>query len=282
MLPTYSEEGKSAFQSVAQNAYKLFVYFEDADSELLYEAILQRLGIVLNDVRIICLSGKRSLLDQQSAESTSQSSKSLYILDKDFDDLLGLCVPKANVHYLERYSIENFFLELEALLKVVIEEHPRSKNLIELGADLTGYITPILPQMRRLSSLFLLAQEFSLPILNTSEPIQRWTLDSKPWELSSAKIDIFQDDVSALLILNGHVKNEAQLEGLLSTRLVKIDSARDIPGKQLVDLVRLYLAKKTGIRSLQRESFCYRLATKCTFESLVPLRKLLNTRLAIT
>lgn len=281
MLPVYSNEGKAALPVLARNAYKIFVYFEDEGEESLYEKIIERLGFNLSDVRVICLKGKGSLLAQRELiASLPSKDNTFYVLDKDFDDLLDLKVVCENIYYLERYSIENYFIEHEALVEIASEEKPKQKNVLAAALDLSAYTATEFRKMERLVSLYLIAQEFNLPIANSSESIQVRATDLKPWLLCENKIELYANEISALLILTGSVKTESELNELFLSRHRKINVTYDAPGKQLVDLLRFFIFHKIGSRHPSKESFCYRLATKCKFNSLIPLQVALKNRVA--
>lgn len=281
MLPTYSDDAKAALPVIARTAYKLFVYFEDKDSEPLYETIIEKLGFSLSEIRVICLQGKKSLLAQREASARlSGKDNTFYVLDKDFDDLLNCKVLHHNVHYLDRYSIENYFLENNALQEVASEEKPKSKSVIVERLNLNNYVSEQLSKLIKLAGLYVLAQEFSLSIANASEAIQIRALDSQPWTLCEHKIEAYSEEIAALLIMNGVVTTEEELSELLFSRLALIDGVADVPGKQLIDLVRFYIFHKIDIRHISRESFCFRLAKKCNFDSLNPLRLALNQKVA--
>lgn len=277
MLPAYSETAKRALPAVTKSAYKLFVFFEDADAEYLYEEILEKLGIDISDIRVLCLTGKDSLLAHRSAkENKSIQKKTLYVLDKDLDDLLLTQVAFFNVFYLDRYSIENYFLEEAALLRLALEEKPKLGGSLSATLAFEDYFGSIRTASARLASLYFLAQKFSLPIENTSEPIQRRTVSGSPWLLCAKKVEEYADDISSLLAISGCAKDEAHLLSLLSDALSTIDPTRDMPGKQLVDLIRPYLGHMLQVRGIAKDSFCYRLARLCDFHTLHSLKAAIN------
>jgi hypothetical protein len=268
MIPQYSEDGKTAIPAVAGTAYDLFVFFEDTGAEDLYEGILEKLGVNLTEVRVVCLSGKSSLLAHREQTDPLLRRKILYVVDKDFDDLLGELQRFKDVYYLERYSIENYLLEDTALLELANEERPKWRRTNEGRINLPQFVAAILPTMSNLAGLYLIAQEFNLPISNTSEPMPRRSEDRRPWIPCALKIADYHNEIASLLAMSGAVRSEAELDTLVASRIARIRGLLDIPGKQLVDLFRNHISNQLGIRAMDTDSFCYRLASKCRFDAL--------------
>lgn len=272
MIPSYSESAKAAIPVLMNSAYSAFLFFEDSGAEIFYEEIVKKLLPNPRNVRIICLSGKESLINHcNDPNNKSTKKKSLYILDKDFDDLLNKRIQDNCLFYLEKYSIENFILEESAVLLVIQEEKPRLQNVVE-SLDWNGFFNLNLPFLLELSSLYLISQKFSLGITSCSEPIQRYTVDGQSWLLCAKKISRYREDIEALLLLNGFVSTEAEIQDILTDGRQQISDLANVPGKQIVDLSRLYIGNRFELRGLSRESFCYRLAKSCSFNSLRSLR----------
>lgn len=273
MIPTYSESAKLALPFLTKSAYKAFLFFEDENSENFYEEIVKQITPDFRSFRVICLKGKDSLLDHSSdPENFILKNKSIYILDKDFDNFLMKIQDDDNLHYLTRYSIENFLLEENAIEKIIIEEKPKQKHNIKKLLQLNNYLSQIEIPLTKLTGLYLIAQEFSLGIPSCKLPIQRFAKNDQPWILCEEKINIYREDISALLILNGVVRTEEELHKIINNRCEKFTSLRDIPGKQIIDLIRNYIGHVFEMRALSRDSFSYRLAISCSFDSLNDLR----------
>lgn len=278
MKPTYSAEGKNALPFVTFKSYDLFVYFEDEGAEGFYEEVLTRLGVDKSRARVVCLSGKASLLDHRShPKNRKLQSKILYVLDKDFDDFLGTMITADNIFYLPRYSIENFLLDPEAILDLVREEKPRHENPAQL-LKIQEYLESQRDLLTHLTVLYLLAQEHRLPIPNTSEPIQRRARDRQPWFLCAEKIAQYQQDLEALLMMLGQITNEAGMQQLMAGRKACVLMERDSPGKQLLDLIRFHLGNVASVRGISEDSFSYRLARKSKLEDLRGLRGAIERR----
>lgn len=274
MIPAYSEAAKAAIPLLTQRAYKAFLFFEDENSENFYEEITKKITDDHRNIRVICLKGKGSIIEHCLDEVNSKTkNKTIYILDKDFDDLTGTQITDDSVFYLDRYSIENFLFELNAIKRIALEEDPKPKNPTDVAAITENHLQNQCSLFFKLSSLFLINEIYSLGIKSCSEPVQRFTLNDRPWILCSEKINDYKEDISAALILNGIATCENTLTTILSQSEEKIHNYCHVPGKQVLDSLRFFLNHTLNIRIPSRESFAFRLASHCKFETLDNLRE---------
>lgn len=282
MIPTYSEAAKAAIPSLTNTAYKAFIFFEDENSENFYEEIAKKITTHHKSVRIVCLKGKDSLIEHcLDIDNSKTKNKTIYVLDKDFDDLTGTKVIDDSIHYLEKYSIENYLLEINAVSRIVLEEKPKTNRTTGTGDIANTHLIHQSASFFRLSSLFLINEIYSLGIKSCSEPIQKFSLDKKPWQLCEDKIDAYAEEISIALILNGYADSEEDLSEILTRNEAKISNLCHTPGKHILDNVRFYLNHKYEIRIPSRESFAFRLASLCSLESLNALRSKLDSILLI-
>ena len=125
-LPTRSADGLAALDVFYSEFNEINFYVEDADQENLYEVILRRLFPGVKVDRIFPLGGKDAVLRHASSSANENlPAFRAYILDKDFDDLLEKKVTRPNVFYLDRFCIENYLLDENAFVEIVIESLPR-------------------------------------------------------------------------------------------------------------------------------------------------------------
>lgn len=273
MIPTYSEAAKAAIPQLTRSAYKAFLFFEDENSENFYEEITRKITNEHRNVRVICLKGKKSLIEHcfDPANSTTKN-KTIYILDKDFDDLLKTQIIDDSIFYLNQYSIENYLLESNAIKRIALEEDPKSKSITDSAALTESHLQSQSALFLKLSSLFLINQTYSLGIKSCSEPVQRFALGNKPWLLCPKKINDYEDEIVATLILSGIAASEEDLTDIISRHEEMICDYCHVPGKHVLDSVRFLLSHTLKIRTPSRESFAFRLAAHCKLETLDNLR----------
>ena len=118
-------------------SYKLFsdyneihVFVEDEGFENLYKCMLKRFGFRIEN--IFSKNGKESILD---SSRKCVDPKCVYIIDRDWEDLLPAVASSANANNLvklKRHSIENYLIDYESFIGVLIAEHPKRDLYSEL------------------------------------------------------------------------------------------------------------------------------------------------------
>lgn len=122
-FPEYSDEARDVLDLFVWDNVSTIFYFEDSDHEAVYERLLERLIPNLRKFAVVCLGGKSKVISK-AKEPRSQGRISIFIVDKDFDDLLDLVENVDCLYYLEKHCLENYFLDIGALMAVCIEEKP--------------------------------------------------------------------------------------------------------------------------------------------------------------
>lgn len=110
-IPTYSEAGLDVIDAFYQDYVAAIFFFEDEHHESVYERILLRLIPTLRSFQVICLGGKTKII-AKAKEARPLGAKWLFVLDKDFDDLLGSVFSHKDVYYLRAFSLENYLIDL--------------------------------------------------------------------------------------------------------------------------------------------------------------------------
>ncbi len=147
--------------SYSGQSYKLFedyndihVFVEDSDFENLYETIFKRCGSNIN--KVFSKNGKISILD---TAASCNDHKCIYLLDRDWDDILGNIPNLKNVVVLDRHSIENYLINYEGFKSIVMCEFPKTDiRLILSEADLQQIIHVTSDKLRPLFECFVALQ----------------------------------------------------------------------------------------------------------------------------
>ncbi len=119
MIPertTYSGESYKLYDDYND----IHIFVEDAGFENLYKVLLKKNGVRVEN--IFSKNGKESVL--KAAESCLDT-KCVFIVDKDWDDLLDIASALKNVVVLRMYSIENYLIDHNAFSGVVLGESPK-------------------------------------------------------------------------------------------------------------------------------------------------------------
>ena len=129
--------------------------------EELYYIIVKKLFPEIEFNRIFTLNGKVSVIEK--AEKSKKKRNRVFIIDKDFDDLLGIMrTDLPNLFYLTRYSIENFYFEDNSILMLIISQMP-SVRRYELKYNYKFIVNEIIRKLKYLSCYFYIAHKNRIP-----------------------------------------------------------------------------------------------------------------------
>lgn len=164
------QEGISTYSTAALAARDIFYehfndvnfYVEDRDQENLYHEIIGRLFPRLKLEQVFSLDGKQNVLAHcTDLQNRSRANRSVYILDKDFDDLLGIMVKRPNLIYLDKYCIENFLLEELAIIQIALEAEPRKHpGQVKRNLDYGNFISAALRCLYACFNYFLQSRKW--------------------------------------------------------------------------------------------------------------------------
>jgi hypothetical protein len=246
-------------------------YVEDDEQENLYWEILRKLFRGVKIARIFPLGGKPAVL-QHAASAANQCIKCFraYIVDRDFDHLLGKQFVHPNVFYLDRFCVESHLLEPSALVELVIENHPRRRRAdVEVELSLDSQIPSFYSCLRPLFTLFLCAQSLNLGVRNCSSPPEAFCEPRRLWQLKGSAIISYKGELIAAAGAIGLSPDEFQSHcDLASSRASTVSDYELVCGKFVAAMLFHYVKSKYRLGSMTFESFAYRLAKNCTLRSM--------------
>ncbi|WP_303678101.1 DUF4435 domain-containing protein [Dehalococcoides mccartyi] len=273
----YSEEAKKALPLFYSRYNDIDIFVEDERDESFYTELIKKItNNKLKVSRIFGLGGKENLLkDLQNKINSSSLSKQFYIADGDFDIILNRAFPNTDrLHVLNAYCIENFLLEEDAICSVVQEDKPNKtfeqwKSKLEFPIWLRESIELLSP----LFAFFLLTQKLNLEIKNVGTDLSIFIDNSSKFLLDKEKINLWiKDKYSAQSNLNAEYLDKLLTSCMLDLGADWVARKNNICAKKyLLPLLRIYVTKKGG-KSIDYDSFRFRLAKNCYFNSLEPLR----------
>ncbi len=203
-----------------------------------------------------------------------KSRLEFYLVDGDFDELIGRSCPVDNQFYrLKQYDIESFLLEEKALVSLAEEESPRKrKKLHKKELQVCSWKIGVVDSSARLIACAALLQEIG-------ERQTKLSLNADRYRMGD---DIFPDKSIIDLEINRVSKEQSavspeEFHARLDEMICRLgqshsDRLRWISGKRmLIPLAMRLLRKQTG-SNLERESLCFRLAKFCEFPGLTELR----------
>lgn len=236
-------------------------YVEDLDQENFYFQILKKLFPLIKFEKIFPLNGKDNV-KRESSLNVNVKNK-IYIVDLDFDEILGWKVNNPNLFYLKRYSIENYLIDKKAIYEIIREKKPSLKNSeIETHLDYDDLISKSCECLVELTILFLIIQKHSLGLsYQTIEPNRDFDFDSnKPYYKGNIIADFRRDVESALKIKNKRYTLNAQCKNFKINFASFQSQISIIPGKYILSVIKNILQSKSLISQSPFDSFCYKLS----------------------
>lgn len=284
-MPTRSSEGANALDLFYVGFNEVNFYFEDQDQENLYEEVVRKLFPELKYSRVFPLHGKKSVLAHaEQTKNDKNISNPIYIVDKDFDDLLGTIIKDDRVFYLDRYCIENYLLDENTLVSILIETYPKFKREeIKRAIDIPGFYTQSMNSLLPLFRLFYAVQRLGLGLKNCSAKPEEFTLKGKPWCIDPAKIERYFD---LLKTTTENIKLNPPLVDPFNDLRTKLCSS--VPGESLVSgkfiaaIIFHYIKSKYSLGSITFESFIYRSAKNHDYSNFNSVVQRIRTHLGST
>jgi hypothetical protein len=242
-------------------------YIEDQDQENLYFEILKTQFPNVTFSKIFPLNGKKNVITEAKANLSTKNN--IYIVDKDFDDILNKKETVANLFYLNQYSIENHLFDEAAINSIVIEEKPKIKReeLID-KFKYNEFLDEANTLYKDLISHFLVIQEHDLEIKNVKCNPEKFCTFNPTSSLKTQDFNSLKDEINTLLTVKSSTL-------ILENEKVKYDqhlgSTTNIPGKYILKFLKSRLTSLFQIQ-INWDSFVIRMAKLCDLNSLEYLK----------
>lgn len=273
------EESIPAKSSVYRAAEDIFYiqfndisfYIEDENQENFYHSILSNLFPDINIEKIFPLGGKDNVIEH--CNTCNEIKKQIYLVDKDFDDLLNKKVNRENLFYLNRYSIENYLDDKESYIEYIISEHPTlNRNLVEADLNINEILENVLNVLKELILLHFVVQSKCPALKNISLSYERFVdYNGGIFSLKQDQIEWYKTEIIAeLASIDRRLKLGAQLTK--AKRKIPVTSIIRMievyPGKYIIKMLKQVIENTFGIASRNFNSFCYKIAYNSNFENL--------------
>ncbi len=284
-IPTKSEAYLQAQDLFYRDFNEVFFYVEDTDSEEFYFQILKKLFPDIPFSNIFPLGGKKNVI--QAAATSSSDNSRVYIVDKDFDDLFECMYDFPNLFYLQRYSIENYLIEEEAVIAFIVSRKPQvNRKIISKLFSFTPIYTEILLCFGQLIPVFLLVPYCAgdKPP-TTSVSVDRFIASTGSHALCEKALSQFTKEL--LLSIAGPGNDTTSLVAKAEQWSARINLhdfealEKHVPGKMTCKAMLKILQRKfTYLRNTTYEQFCYAMAVNGNLEKLSSLRTLISRYIA--
>ena len=273
----YSDQALAVRPAFYAHRNGVTIIVEDEGKETFYTEVLARLleGEVQID-RVMGVGGKRNVLNRWLERSSrSESVPEFYLIDGDFDDLIGKSIPYDDLLFkLERYDIESYLVEETAICTIAQEEMP-TLTLIEYqeALGITNWVDQVVIATAPLAACAALLQHLGEQVIGISQTIERYVPGNQITPdpiLIKHQIGLVKSGVTAV--------TPKQFNPLLQQMVARMgkssaERARWVSGKDIfIPLVIRMFRVKLG-KNVSKQSLCFRLAKHCIFPDLQELRE---------
>ncbi|MDQ0782230.1 DUF4435 domain-containing protein [Chryseobacterium sp. W4I1] len=246
-------------------------YIEDTEQENLYYHILKNLFSDVKFEKIFPLNGKKNVKDDCILNIGNKNK--VYIVDKDFDDILNKTELYDNLFYLKGYSIENLLISKKSFYELIKEKSPKLKdNDIDLLYSHTSVLNNILC-LKELAIIFIIIQKFELGEqyynINTSRDFNINT----DFSYKGSFIPDYISDIEYKLRLGDRrLTLKGQAKKYKRYFRNTDDVIRNVPGKHLLIIINDLLKSKNLIMQYSLESLTYKLAKEVDISNFTELK----------
>ncbi|MEZ7902120.1 MAG: DUF4435 domain-containing protein [Flavobacteriales bacterium] len=255
----------------------VYFYVEDTEQEHLYFNIFKRLFPDISFDKIFPLNGKANV--KNHAKDNIGDKSKVYIADIDFDDILNNKEEIENVFYLNKYSIENYFVDKKGVYELIREKNPKLKKAdIDSIFDFNNQLKQSKILLSELACTFIVIQKHSLGKeyfgLN---PARDFNLQTNPVCYKNNFISQYFTETELLVkgIDQRFTLNSKRNEFKQSFNSVN-KSLKNIPGKYLINLLKYQLEQLGLINQVNNESFIYKLSKECNVTEFDDLKIRIN------
>tara|TARA_R110000787_G_scaffold185031_1_gene296830 strand:+ start:1644 stop:2519 length:876 start_codon:yes stop_codon:yes gene_type:complete len=282
-VPERSEAGRAALDIFYSGYNDVNFYVEDERQENFYFQIFQRHFPNVRIERIFPLSGKKSVIAHSKDPDNDSIRKRIYLLDKDFDDLLGENEEAESVFYLEKFCIENYLLDQCAFTELAIEGNPKlQRKDVEKSAAFAGIIDTTRESLRELFAIFYLVQREGLPIKNCNESPEKFCKPRSLWEVDPGLLESYRLKFNehalemGLAPVPANIKSDARLSEFWSRNADEV-----VSGKFVLHMIFHYLKKNYSMGSASFSSLAYRTCKSSELQLFAPVAQRIKVHLAI-
>lgn len=168
----YSDAGHAGRDIFLAEFSDVLFYFEDADYEPVYEKLISIIAPEYLTDSVVCLGGKSNMIKEVRSANTLGKPR-IFIVDKDFDDLLALKIDEEGLIYSDRFCIESYLLCFSSILGVAVDRHALGITAAHRQCqDFESFHSQMLLRYEELTRLFLVARRNRLPIRTTKMPVE--------------------------------------------------------------------------------------------------------------
>lgn len=256
-------------------------FVEDISQEHFYFNVLKTIFPTMKFEKIFPLDGKKNVVAQ--AKLHPLNKKKIFIVDLDFDGILGLKENISNLFYLEKYSIENHLISKKALVEFIRSEkyHTSKDDEIEKMLNYDDLIKSCTSCLKELACHFIIIQKYQLGLDYYSFEINKdfdFTIPNPSYRQNFIT-DYFAKVETALKLKNKRLVLKTQISKFNKFFNNLVKSLKNIPGKYMLLFIKEMLQKKHLIPKITVEKFTYNLGKNIDINEISYLKNNIETYL---
>ena len=273
----YSERALATRPAFYAAYNDITIIVEDEGDENFYTNLCRHLlEDTLRIWRVIGVGGKAAVLKRFTDHSDARRAwKEFYLVDGDFDDLLGNTLPPSERFYrLQRYDIESYLVEEAAICRVAEEQAPR-RDLAYYRATIGFGVWhgQVVDSVTPLVACFALLQELGQALPEGGQSIERFVSGS------NAAPDIARIGGSVESVRDSQAAiGPEEFDQRLATMVERLghsnaERLRWVSGKHIFLPLIDRRIRKVSRRNVAADSLRFRLTNYCELDSLSELRE---------
>jgi hypothetical protein len=235
-------------------------YIEDEGKEYRYETIFNELFDIKIE-SIFALGGKANLKKKfHELKDKKKLEKCFFIADSDFDYILKKdWIEDQHFIYLQKYEIENYIVDKNAIVKFLKNELSCMESKAEKILNYEEWIKRTSIELYRLFILYLIVQKEEIGIKSTNEGVDKYF--NEDGKVSIIQIDDYYEKIKNELKISNKDLNKKMKEMDLEVKEIYGDEWKDIiKGKYYIVGIRKYLSDilrrecKTARKNIKEKS----------------------------
>jgi hypothetical protein len=274
-MANYSENALWARRRFFAAYNQITIIVEDEGKENFYTELFQRLvGPSVAIHQVLGVGGKPKVVDRFQQRNPMAVPPELFVVDGDFDEILGISPPTSPHFYrLSKYDIEGFVLEENALC-VLAAEQDTAKNATDHAKDLqfTHWISNIVGITLRLAAVAALIMKLGIPSDGFAQSITRHAQGNRTVPDAQSVNDYIQTFKANQTTLGDEDFDQRLTEMLDVMKVLDPNGLRWISGKHILLPLAIKKLNQLSRQQLTTESLAMRLAKQCDFAELDDLR----------
>lgn len=283
-FPSYSEDAMFVMDLFVIDDVSAIFFFEDSGYESVYERLINRIMPDIKDFAVICLGGK-SKIKAKAESSLTRKLKVPYVfvIDKDYDDLIGAVIDCKNVYYLRKHCFENYLIDINAIKSIAIELSPHnlSDNKAERNlSDYGRFKEDLYKKYREVTKLFIVARKHRIQDVKTTKMSIDQLLEGADavWPVPTTEwIKKYRDQLSRNCFgRNSWLQDDDSLDGEIDSAFVvsqgigPVNEDSHMSGKHLLWCIVKFVENRLSVRIEldDKRSTFLRIIDKLNFEEL--------------